>query len=64
MGQEEVKLALLLSVVDPRIGGVMIMGDRGHGQIYRHPRPGGPGAGDCRGGWRSLQQQPPGSRPE
>ena len=29
IGQEEMKLALLLNVIDPRIGGVMIMGDRG-----------------------------------
>ena len=28
IGQEEMKLALLLNVIDPRIGGVMIMGDR------------------------------------
>lgn len=27
--QEEMKLALLLNVVDPNIGGVLIMGDRG-----------------------------------
>ena len=32
IGQEEMKLALLLNVIDPRIGGVMIMGDRGTGQ--------------------------------
>jgi magnesium chelatase subunit I len=28
VGQEEMKLALLLNVIDPKIGGVMIMGDR------------------------------------
>jgi magnesium chelatase subunit I len=32
VGQEEMKLALLLNVIDPRIGGVMIMGDRGTGK--------------------------------
>ena len=32
VGQEEMKLARLLNVVDPRIGGVMIMGDRGTGK--------------------------------
>ena len=32
IGQEEMKLALLLNVIDPRIGGVMIMGDRGTGK--------------------------------
>jgi hypothetical protein len=28
-GQEQMKLALLLNVIDPNIGGVLIMGDRG-----------------------------------
>ena len=32
IGQEEMKLALILNVIDPRIGGVMIMGDRGTGK--------------------------------
>ncbi|MDJ1183541.1 magnesium chelatase ATPase subunit I [Roseofilum casamattae] len=32
VGQEEMKLALLLNVIDPTIGGVMIMGDRGTGK--------------------------------
>ncbi|KFM23811.1 Magnesium-chelatase subunit ChlI [Auxenochlorella protothecoides] len=31
-GQEELKLALLLNVVDPSIGGALIMGDRGTGK--------------------------------
>ena len=32
IGQEGMKLALILNVIDPRIGGVMIMGDRGTGK--------------------------------
>ncbi|MBD0269677.1 MAG: magnesium chelatase ATPase subunit I, partial [Cyanobacteria bacterium Co-bin8] len=32
IGQEEMKLALLLNVIDPKVGGVMIMGDRGTGK--------------------------------
>merc|ERR1712118_166124 len=32
VGQEEMKLALCLNVIDPKIGGVMIMGDRGTGK--------------------------------
>jgi magnesium chelatase subunit I len=32
VGQEEMKLALVLNVIDPKIGGVMIMGDRGTGK--------------------------------
>jgi magnesium chelatase subunit I len=32
IGQDEMKLALQLNVIDPKIGGVMIMGDRGTGK--------------------------------
>lgn len=32
IGQEDMKLALILNVIDPKIGGVMIMGDRGTGK--------------------------------
>jgi magnesium chelatase subunit D len=32
VGQEELKLGLLLNLIDPRIGGVLIMGDRGTGK--------------------------------
>ncbi len=32
VGQEEMKLSLVLNVIDPAIGGVMIMGDRGTGK--------------------------------
>mmetsp|Transcript_6540 Transcript_6540/g.19386 ORF Transcript_6540/g.19386 Transcript_6540/m.19386 type:complete len:351 (-) Transcript_6540:11-1063(-) len=32
IGQSEMKLALILNVIDPKIGGVMIMGDRGTGK--------------------------------
>ena len=44
IGQEEMNFALLLNVIDPRIGGVMIMGDRGTGKsttclLYTSPSP-------------------------
>ena len=32
VGQEEMKIALILNVIDPKIGGVMVMGDRGTGK--------------------------------
>ena len=32
VGQEEMKLALMLNVIDPKIGGVLIVGDRGTGK--------------------------------
>ncbi len=31
-GQDDMKLALMLNVIDSRIGGVLIMGDRGTGK--------------------------------
>lgn len=32
VGQEEMKLSLILNVIDPQLGGVMVMGDRGTGK--------------------------------
>ena len=32
IGQDEMKLSLILNIIDPKIGGVIIMGDRGTGK--------------------------------
>ena len=32
VGQEEMKLALILNVIDPKVGGVLALGDRGTGK--------------------------------
>ena len=32
VGQEEMKLALLIAAIDPTIGGVLVFGDRGTGK--------------------------------
>jgi len=32
VGQDEMKLALLVAAIDPSIGGVLIFGDRGSGK--------------------------------
>jgi magnesium chelatase subunit I len=33
VAKEEMKLSLMLNVIDPKIGGVMIMGDSRYGKI-------------------------------
>ncbi len=38
-GQDDMKLALLLNVIDPNIGGVLVMGDRGCGKSVAVRRP-------------------------
>ena len=39
-GQEDMKLAILLNVIDPKIGGVLIMGERGTGKSVAVSTPG------------------------
>ena len=34
VGQDEMKLALLLNAINPSVGGVLIEGGKGHCQIY------------------------------
>jgi len=50
VGQEEMKAALLIAAVDPRIGGVMVFGDRGTGRCPGRER---------EGQERGEQAQPP-----
>ena len=35
VGQEEMKMALILNVIDPKIGGIIAIGDRGTGKTTR-----------------------------
>ena len=37
VGQDEMKLALLLNAINPSVGGVLIEGGKGHCQIYGCP---------------------------
>ena len=32
IGQEEMKFAAMMNIIDPNIGGIMVMGDRGTGK--------------------------------
>ena len=32
VGQEDMKLAIIMSAIDPKIGGVLVFGDRGTGK--------------------------------
>ena len=32
IGQEEMKFAAIMNIIDPNIGGIMVMGDRGTGK--------------------------------
>ena len=47
--QDDLKRALILNAIRPDIGGVLIRGERGHGQEHGGARAGGAAAGCC--GW-------------
>lgn len=38
VGQEEMKLSLILNVINPALGGVLIKGEKGTAKIYRCSR--------------------------
>ncbi len=35
VGQEDMKLALILNVINPALGGVLIKGEKRYGQVHR-----------------------------
>ena len=49
IGQDEMKLALLLAAIDPTIGGVLVFGDRGTGKSTAVRGLAGAAAGDAGG---------------
>lgn len=49
MGQDEMKLAILVAAIDPGIGGVLVFGDRGYRQVHGGARAGGPAAQNASG---------------
>ena len=58
VGQDEMKLALLLTAVDPSIGGVMVFGDRGTGKSTAVRGSGRAAASHDRRGRLSLRLRP------